>query len=143
MKGLPFVLISACLCFALNSCKRSGCTDVKALNYDAKAKKDDMSCEYMAKIHLWLSYSTADSLSFSYPMRIYLRHNQIGVWNEGDRRAKEPYSCVEEKGTLLRVDRFKLENSSAVLQLFNQKGEVVYEKTLTNLKGGECRKVKI
>lgn len=32
---------------ALNSsCKRKGCTDTKACNYDSKAKKDDGSCDY-------------------------------------------------------------------------------------------------
>lgn len=29
-----------------SSCKREGCTDVNAKNYDEKAKKDDGSCEY-------------------------------------------------------------------------------------------------
>ena len=30
----------------LPSCKKKGCTDPSALNYDSKAKKDDGSCEY-------------------------------------------------------------------------------------------------
>lgn len=32
--------------FIASSCKKEGCTDETALNYDAKAKKDDNSCEY-------------------------------------------------------------------------------------------------
>jgi len=31
---------------ALSSCKKEGCTDESAINYNSKAKKDDSSCEY-------------------------------------------------------------------------------------------------
>lgn len=37
------VLLSAPL---FTACKKEGCTDETALNYDEKAKKDDGSCEY-------------------------------------------------------------------------------------------------
>jgi hypothetical protein len=45
IKILPLIAMSALLAFS-SSCKREGCTDSKALNYDAKAKKDDGSCTY-------------------------------------------------------------------------------------------------
>ncbi|MEX1190598.1 MAG: hypothetical protein WEA99_01410, partial [Brumimicrobium sp.] len=38
---IPFCLFGLLL---MNSCKREGCTDPKAINYDKKAKKDDGSC---------------------------------------------------------------------------------------------------
>lgn len=38
--GIATILLMA------TSCKKEGCTDDTALNYDAKAKKDDNSCEY-------------------------------------------------------------------------------------------------
>ncbi|MCB9235682.1 MAG: DUF3500 domain-containing protein [Bacteroidia bacterium] len=43
MKKLLLILFCASLFF---SCKREGCTDPASLNYDAKAKVDDGSCEY-------------------------------------------------------------------------------------------------
>lgn len=36
----------ATILLATTSCKKEGCTDDTALNYDAKAKKDNNSCEY-------------------------------------------------------------------------------------------------
>lgn len=44
MNKLLYVGIS--VLFIASSCKKEGCTDETALNYDAKAKKDDNSCEY-------------------------------------------------------------------------------------------------
>lgn len=36
--------------FTLQSCKKEGCTDEAATNYDEEAKKDDDSCEYADEI---------------------------------------------------------------------------------------------
>lgn len=127
----------------MSSCRRVGCTDPKADNYDERARREDESCSYTAKIHLWLSYSTADSLGLSLPAEVYLRQNKVGSFNQEDLRSKEPSQCVEEKGTLLRVDRFKAENNSLTLQVFDANGKLCVKKTLTNLIGDECRKVKI
>ncbi len=39
-------LATAALTIALNSCKKEGCTDETAINYDSEAEKDDNSCEF-------------------------------------------------------------------------------------------------
>lgn len=39
-------LLAACITVPFSSCKKKGCTDSTAINYDEKAKKDDGSCEY-------------------------------------------------------------------------------------------------
>jgi|GEM_PF-2326827 len=41
-----FVLAFFGLALALSSCKKEGCTDLNASNFDGKAKKDDGSCKY-------------------------------------------------------------------------------------------------
>ena len=45
------VLTLAVLTFG--SCKKEGCTDVDATNYNASAKKDDNSCNYEGSVVLW------------------------------------------------------------------------------------------
>lgn len=39
-------ILGAISLFALSACKKEGCTDETALNYNPKAKKDDNSCQY-------------------------------------------------------------------------------------------------
>jgi hypothetical protein len=40
------ILLIGILTFSVSSCKKKGCMDPLALNYDADAKKNDESCEY-------------------------------------------------------------------------------------------------
>lgn len=37
----------------LSSCKKEGCTDSDAVNFEEEAKKDDGSCEYEGNVLLW------------------------------------------------------------------------------------------
>ena len=39
-------IIAASLIFGATSCKKEGCTDMDAVNYNAEAEKDDNSCTY-------------------------------------------------------------------------------------------------
>lgn len=43
---MRYVVLALALALSLTSCRRSGCTDARALNYDDKAKKNDGSCFY-------------------------------------------------------------------------------------------------
>lgn len=98
-----FALITSA--FTFSSCKKEGCTDVAALNYSEKAKKDDGSCQYpqeetgQVKIvleHHWGDNSTDFELntSFIHPvtgdeltfttMKYYISNfrlkKQDGIW---------------------------------------------------------------
>lgn len=50
MRTMKFILMGALLISftSLSSCKKKGCTDSLAENYESKAKKDDASCTYAA-----------------------------------------------------------------------------------------------
>lgn len=65
MKKVLFLTLAASSLF-LNSCKKEGCTDPAALNYNEKAKKDDGSCTYAPEattgsVTIHLEHTWADS----------------------------------------------------------------------------------
>jgi hypothetical protein len=48
LKTTAIVLAVTGIAFGTTSCKKEGCTDTNATNYDEKAKKDNGSCQYPA-----------------------------------------------------------------------------------------------
>ena len=44
MKNFTYLFLLSLIVFGLNACKKKGCTDIDAANYNAEAKKDDGSC---------------------------------------------------------------------------------------------------
>ena len=51
-----FLLITT---LVFTSCKKSGCMDADATNYDAKAKKEDHSCQYEGNVVFWNNQATS------------------------------------------------------------------------------------
>lgn len=54
-------LIPVVAVVALASCKKEGCTDPTALNYDSKAKKDNSSCQYDESYPVPTTYTFTDA----------------------------------------------------------------------------------
>jgi hypothetical protein len=44
------------------SCRKEGCTDPDARNYNASYKKDDCSCEYTGKVGFYWNFDTYNNL---------------------------------------------------------------------------------
>ena len=57
-KIFALIVLSGAITF--NSCKREGCTDHKALNYDSKAEKSDGSCVYDTAYNVPSTYDFAN-----------------------------------------------------------------------------------
>ncbi len=47
------LLVSAITLMAISSCKKKGCMDVNAKNYNAEAQKDDETCVYEGNVMFW------------------------------------------------------------------------------------------
>ena len=54
-------MLASTLVFA--ACKKKGCMDANAQNYDAEAEKDDASCTYNAYATFWFDQATSISQS--------------------------------------------------------------------------------
>lgn len=78
MKSLSILFLSSLFVFA--SCKKEGCMDNNANNYDSEAKKDNASCLYEASAIFWISASTSTSYqnSFIDELKVYIDGNYVG-----------------------------------------------------------------
>ncbi len=56
------IILPMFLIISLLGCRKEGCTDVLATNYDANAKKDNGLCEYEANLVFWYDQSVMDFL---------------------------------------------------------------------------------
>ena len=67
---LPILIMT----LLIGSCKKEGCTDSLAENYNEKAKKDDGSCTYKADALIWWNEETSTALEDyeSYVLYIYV-----------------------------------------------------------------------
>jgi hypothetical protein len=66
MKKILFVLLAFSLVFV--GCKKKGCTDPAALNYDSKAKQEDGSCEFPVPDGLnWVLFPNGNSENYPWP----------------------------------------------------------------------------
>ena len=55
-------LASVLMLTTLNACKKEGCTDSFATNYDEKADSDNGTCTYTGTIQFWYGKSASDWL---------------------------------------------------------------------------------
>ncbi len=62
MKRTYLIIAVACLSVLALSCKKKGCTDPIATNYDAKAKSENIRCTYEGSISFWFTAADADSI---------------------------------------------------------------------------------
>jgi len=62
MKKVKLILVTVLFTALVfnTSCKREGCTDADATNYDEKAKEDDGSCTYKAGLVIWWNQSFSE-----------------------------------------------------------------------------------
>lgn len=59
------LFILACVLVATTTfvgCKKEGCTDVYAKNYDSDSKTDDGTCQYEGSVQFWYNQSTSENL---------------------------------------------------------------------------------
>ncbi len=83
MKKVNYLLFVTIFVFALGACKKKGCLDQNATNYNSEAKKDDGSCLYEGSAVIW--FNTPKVIEYSATgtsnLVFYLEGIQIGTLN--------------------------------------------------------------
>jgi len=140
-----FLLPAFCLLLMLNSCKK-GCTDENAVNFESKAKKDNLSCKYEATVLFWLNPQSALNLSsnagnYSSTMSCYLNGILVGSVNIDDVKSAAQPDC--NSATPLKTTKQLGKNSSGIFsyKIVTDKGIVIQDEV--NVLGNSCNPVEI
>jgi hypothetical protein len=79
MKKMILLFSVGILFTTLSSCKKAGCTDLKADNYSSKAKTNDGSCLYSEKLIIWQDLDAAQSWNgVASVLKIYVDGTYLG-----------------------------------------------------------------
>jgi len=142
---MKYILTISLIALLFASCKKEGCTDSLAKNYDQEAKKDDNSCSYDASIIFWIN--AAGSISFDNSaidkLTIYIDDEKIGEMNTTSNQLEVP-ACNTVGITYfseLGNNTTKSINYKITYDAFGPPGqdnETTYAEGTLQMKGGTC-----
>jgi hypothetical protein len=80
MKNIFQIIILAGFMTILSGCKKEGCTDNTAKNFDPKAKKSNNTCQFESSVVFWYGKDVANSAKLSgiTSFRFYVDNELIG-----------------------------------------------------------------
>ena len=138
---LFFVLISMTTLMTI-SCKK-GCTDENATNYDADAKNNPGDvCTYEASLMVWFSQETADTLSATYPLDIWMGGNSVATWQQTDALSTEPVTCGSGAG-IAYINKSGMDQVyTSGIHIWDANNNEVGSWLTVEFNGGDCKKVK-
>ncbi len=137
-----FGLIVGC---GLASCKKEGCTDENAKNYNEEAKKDDGTCNYEAKFTTWFNVTSAQAMVSDgvSELTFFLDDKIIGSLEPAD-FADEIPQCSGPEGLFTIVDLGKMSETDAVeYSCKDNFGNIVKSAIFPKLVAGDCNKYQL
>ena len=126
----------------LSSCKKAGCTDIKADNYSSKAKTNDGSCAYSEKLIIWQDQAAAQSWSgLAVVLKIYVDGTYLGSFSASEYLNSTP-NC-ESNGQLNKMIDFGTANSKTVnVRVVDEDDYEWYNENVT-MNAGMCSYYKV
>jgi hypothetical protein len=130
---------------SFSSCKKEGCIDKDALNYDSKAKKDDGSCEFSASVVFWIDEKGQTFLDDqnAFILTFFFNDKIKGIKFANSLEVKEKAPSCRADGAIT-FTQF-LGNDKTYFGLYsviNEAGDIIFAGPLF-LNANQCRKVRL
>ena len=142
MKSTVLLTISV-LSLMLISCKKEGCIDIDATNYDANAKKDNGTCTFEGSNVFWYDEAVAtflvsdDAVSLFY----YVDGQLIGSSAAGAYWTSAP-DCGQDASTTVTKNLGNVKTQSYTYEVIDQSGWSYWSGTL-NFNANTCISVEL
>ncbi|MFN5208740.1 MAG: hypothetical protein ACK5D8_04545 [Bacteroidota bacterium] len=125
-------LASVLMLTTLNACKKEGCTDSFATNYDEKADSDNGTCTYTGTIQFWYGKSASDWLdTVEVTSLAYYVDNQLigssaaNVYFTGDP------SCTQANVVRKTMDLGLAKTKTVPYKVVDQNSDVIWSGNVT------------
>lgn len=133
----------------LVSCKKKGCTDPDATNYDEKAGKVDGSCIYNTNATFWMDANTANNIASFYSAthaKIYVEGELLDSLALADYSTSVPL-CADTSGKTVVVDMGLAKGARIAYQIKVTNvwtgNDVIYAIDTVEMVGGSCSLIQI
>lgn len=130
--------------FIFSSCKKEGCVDSDAINYDEKAKTDDGSCKYECDFVIWFNQGTSEEMAADgiTELNFYLGGESFGSLSVDDYTNLIP-ECYGTDGLTTKVDLgSEKDRIDKELKVLDNMGEVIDYGFYPGLDANECYQYK-
>ena len=133
---LSFAVMSL---ISFNSCKKEGCTDSIADNYNSDADKDDGSCSYSAKVNFWYNGTTSQNLQDDVitSLTFYIDNEVIGSYASSVFFTTSP-ECGQSSVVSKTLNLGSLKSKTANYFVKDDLGDEVWAGTVTFDASVEC-----
>lgn len=127
----------------LSACKKEGCTDSEANNYQIFAKKDNGSCTYSGSVVLWYKVGVFTGLA-SYGvtnLSLYINGEFKNEYAVGFYSTSEP-ECGKEYTMSIELDLGSQKSKEFNYEIFDQNGIVRFTGVI-NVSANQCSKYEL
>lgn len=141
---MKLLLLIASALFIFTACKKEGCTDSLAKNYDNEAEKNDNSCTYETSVIFWINANSSTNFKNNMinSIDLYIDGSKVGQMNTSSDQLVTP-EC--NTVGLTHVMDLGASNSTSITyeikyMAYSPTGynEYTYAEGTLQLAGGEC-----
>ncbi len=137
-------LITAILSFSilLTACKKEGCTDSLAVNYDAEANENDGTCSFQSQTSFWINQNISNWLSVTYgitSLNVYMNDVLVGTmdpteWKVGPDCGGDNFTVTNDLGSV--------KAKSSNYEVRDQNGNLQFSGTVSNT-ANDCTSIEL
>lgn len=136
------LLILLTTAFALSSCKKEGCTDPEAFNYNQDANENDGSCTYQSHTSFWFNQNISNWLAVTYgitSLSVYMNDVLVGTmdpteWKVGPDCGGANFTVTNDHGGAT--------SKAWAYEVRDQNGNIQFYGTVSNT-ANDCKSVEL
>jgi hypothetical protein len=131
-KQLILITLGLFSVLALPSCKKEGCTDGSADNFNADADSDDGTCSYSASVNFWYNQQTSQNLLADdiISLTFYIDNQVIGSYASNVFFNSSP-DCGQSSVVSKTFDLGKSKTKTASYKVIDDIGDEIWTGTVT------------